>query len=304
MFGISMRNIEWAFTHQPLTLEGPGHKQNPLRDALDLFFNLRGVGWSWSKGAHLRRDYIKTPDTTFMITTFLNGLKDLIAFDTVHYIVQMISPDTFGSTGGTIYDTSLPPLQRYARSTSISLLSGLVVFLALEAAYSIATAIAFCIPGAHRQPPLWPPLTDRPWCSTSLVEFWGKRWHQSFRQPFIQLGAKPLAYVFGRAGGAIGVSLLSEVLHDLNMWGLGRGIEWPGFFVAMGVGIVLEGLWEKVTGKRVGGRAGWLWTMAWVAGWSNRLIEAWLKRGLAGKEIIPQHLRPGKLLVNTLLGIA
>lgn len=302
MFGTTMRNFEWAFVKEPLR-RSDGASGGALLDALNLFFNLRGLGWVWSKGLYFRQVNPQSTGARFIIRAFLTSVKDLLLFDTMHYIVQMMSPDGFGSVGGSIYDPSLPPLQRYARSTAISLLSGLVIYLNLEAMYSIATFIAFCVPFGRRNPQRWPPLTDRPWLATSLMEFWGKRWHQSFRQPFIQLGAKPLARVLGRPGGVMGVFILSEILHDVNMWGLGRGVAWPGFFVAMGAGIVLEGVWTKVTGKKVGGLVGWAWTMGWVIGWSNRLMEAWLVRGLAGKELMPQHLRPGKYLVNKLLGV-
>ncbi|PSR75642.1 hypothetical protein PHLCEN_2v8933 [Hermanssonia centrifuga] len=167
--------------------------------------------------------------------------------------------------------------------------------------YHLATLIAFALPGLDQQPSDWPPLSQAPWLSTSLAEFWSKRWHQSFRRSFVQLGGKPLRFLFGRIGGIIGVFLLSGILHDWCIWGMGRGTDFPeigGFFLLNGVGVILEQVWEQATGRKVEGWLGWLWTMCWMTSTGNLLVDALLRRGLAGGVLVPATMRPGKVLLQ------
>jgi hypothetical protein len=59
---------------------------------------------------------------------------------------------------------------------------------------------------------------------------------------------------------AFAVSAVSMVLHDLGMWGLGRGTEFHilcGFFLLMDVGARGEFGFRKLMGRRVGGLWGW-----------------------------------------------
>jgi len=100
--------------------------------------------------------------------------------------------------------------------------------------------------------------------------------------------------------GAFGVS---AVIHDLGMWGLGRGTEFRtvgGFFVLMGVGVILEHAFEVMTARRLGGFWGWAWTMMWTIGWCTLMIDALARRGMAATDPPPNWLRPGKLLIETI----
>lgn len=102
----------------------------------------------------------------------------------------------------------------------------------------------------------------------------------------------------------MGAFFWSAVLHDFGMWGLGRGTEFRsvgGFFLMMGVGVILEALFKKLTGLRVRGWAGWAWTMCWLAGWANLLIDAWARRGLIGSKFIPVGYMPSELITTYIL---
>jgi hypothetical protein len=61
LFGVVLRSLAWTIAKQPLRrynppvegqhaapIERPLTIPNVLLDALDLMFNLRGIGWSWS----------------------------------------------------------------------------------------------------------------------------------------------------------------------------------------------------------------------------------------------------------------
>ncbi|KAF8640260.1 hypothetical protein AX16_010155 [Volvariella volvacea WC 439] len=232
----------------------PMHKGSKLWDTLDLMFNFRGLGWDWSNGLQVPHDTRPTHSKPlFFLHTLISFLIHLVAFDLFHYSVQWFSPSTIGAPlGGTIFDHTLPPLHRYARSTLIGALSGLTVYSAITAAYLLFTLVGITLLGQH--PSQWPPVFDSPWRSTSLTDFWAKRWHQIFRDNFISVGAYPLSLLIGRVGGVLGAFFISGVLHNFGLWGMGRGAEFSsmgGYFLVMGVGLILEGVWKKIMAKPV-----------------------------------------------------
>jgi len=105
----------------------------------------------------------------------------------------------------------------------------------------------------------------------------------------------------GRLGSIIGVFFVSGLLHDLGLWGMGRGTDFwhvVGFFLVMGVGVLIEAVWRNTSGTKVHGWIGWTWTMLWVIGWGNMVVDAWLRRGLAGSIFMPESLRPGKIFLD------
>ncbi|KAH9972135.1 hypothetical protein BGW80DRAFT_1508618 [Lactifluus volemus] len=82
-----------------------------------------------------------------------------------------------------------------------------------------------------------------------------------------RLWGEPAGLFFGRAGGVLGAFFVSGIMHDFAVWGAGLGTELSSvtfFFLMMGVGCVLEGLWRAQTGSKVQGPWGWLWAMAWM----------------------------------------
>ena len=129
----------------------------------------------------------------------------------------------------------------------------------------MVTVIAFIIPGLDHEPAHWPPFSEGPWKATSLVDFWTHKWHQTFRHSFIEVAGRPMRRFFGPVGGVMGVFILSGMLHDWCIWGMGKGTEFKelgGFFVLSGAGVILEKTWERATGVKVKGLAGWLWNVS------------------------------------------
>ncbi|EIN09996.1 hypothetical protein PUNSTDRAFT_113285 [Punctularia strigosozonata HHB-11173 SS5] len=327
MIALAMRMFEWSLQREPLR-KTSGQANHIVLDALDLAFNTRGLGWTWSRGLHVPRP-IKASTPRFLLRTVLHAACYFITFDTLHYFVQSFGTATFGSpAGGTIFDASLPPLRRYLRSTFLTVTSGTVIYAALVLAYDLIILISFSICSVsgiiglsgYQDPEDWPPLFHKPYLATSLADFWGKRWHQAFRRSFIVIGAEPLRSLalavtgsrnVARAAGVLGAFLISGVLHDWGMWGMGRGTDpWRviGFFVLSGVGMILENAWERHIlddgkwGKkrrlRVDGLGGWIWTIGWTILWGHMLVEAWLVRGLPGSVLIPEEHRPGRMIVE------
>ncbi|KAJ3800697.1 membrane bound O-acyl transferase family-domain-containing protein [Lentinula aff. detonsa] len=309
MTTLGFRTIVWVQSSQPYkrlqrietdsgrvsgsTIAYNGRGQLYL-DASDLAFGLRGIGWNWSQGLHIPSETRPTSSkTSFAFWTLHSLAFHVLVFDFLHYLVQRFGPGTFGTIfGGSIFDESLPPLIRFCRSTFISFLCGLVVHCAIQIAYDFCTLIGVVV--LRQLPAQWPPIFDEPWRADSLSDFWAKRWHQLFRHFFIGLGWVPLYYVFGRFGGVLGAFFVSGILHYLGLWGLGNGSDvfgMIGFFMLMGVGVILEGFWRKLTGYRVGGWIGRIWTALWLLGWSNILVDAWARKGLIGSLFIPDPYR-------------
>ena len=309
MFDMALRSIAWTFAKKPLRrydlspegtpVERPLSIPGVLLDGVDLMFNLRGFGWSWSPFRKMSTRYPSIP------TILANVILKFVVFDAAHYVVQLMRPSIDLPAGDTIFDPALSPLPRYAWAVLITACGGLVIHTSIDALYHLAMLVGriLLLQPAWR----WPPLSDRPWMATSITEFWSFRWHQFFRHVFVVFGARPGYALLGRPGALVGAFAVSGVLHDVGMWGLGRGMEFRtvgGFFVLMGVGASAEVGFGKVTGRRVGGLWGWAWTMVWTIGWGTMMIDAWARRGMIAADFFPQRLRPGKSLVDAIISFS
>ncbi|KAI9450761.1 hypothetical protein F5148DRAFT_1152671 [Russula earlei] len=312
VFSIALKSLEWAFARKPLRrYEPPTEGQqtpverglsipNVLLDALDLVCGQRGIGWSWSDkpfpGA--------SPRSKSIPSILAKMLFKLVLFDICHYLVQYLRPSLDQPAGDTLFDPTLSLLPRCRRAVFLSLCGGVVVYTTVDAMYHAATLVGRIV--LRQQAWQWPPLSNRPWTSTSVTEFWSFRWHQFFRHVFVVYGSRPGGALLGRPGALAGGFAVSAVMHDLGMWGLGRGTEFRtagGFFLLMGVGSVLELGFKKLTGRRVCGIWGWAWTMAWTVGWGSLMIDAWARRGMIACDFFPNGLRPGKRLVDAVISL-
>jgi Membrane bound O-acyl transferase family len=310
---LTLRSLEWAFAKKPLQRYGPLPNgpnatverrlsiPNVLLDAFDLVFNHRGIGWSWSPKPSPRA----SDPYSSIAGVLARLLVKLVVCDTAHYLMQYIRPSLNVPTGDTFFDPTLSPIPRYALAAFFGACGAVVVYTVFDAYYHFATLIGRVL---LRQPDwAWPPLSDRPWMSTSIVEFWSFRWHQFLRQVFVVYGARPGGALLGKPGACIGAFVVSGVLHDFGIWGLGRGIEsctTGGFFFLMGVGVALEYGFKRLTGRRVGGFWGWVWTMLWTLCWGTLMIDGWARRGIVANDFFPDRYRPGKRLVDAVITLS
>ncbi|KAJ7659932.1 membrane bound O-acyl transferase family-domain-containing protein [Mycena rosella] len=304
MFTVLTRTLSRTFSSQvPQRIRGttPQHTRRQIAlDAADLTFNLRGVGWNFSAVNKLKLPpYTRplAPTSAFLIPTFFSLVAHIIMADFMQYACQLFGPNTVGSTaGGSIYDMTTNPSIRYLRSTTLTLLVGLIIYGAIQIGHDAFSIIAVTLLG--QSPAEWPPIFQSPWLSTSLTEFWAIRWHQVFRQDFLDVGARPVYLVAGRAGGVLGAFLVSGTLHYVGLWAMGTGsdIRVVLFFLTMGVGVILEGLWRHFVGKRVGGWRGWIWTGVWLLAFGPLMVDPWCRSGIMGSVFIPQAARPSILL--------
>ena len=112
------------------------------------------------------------------------------------------------------------------------------------------------------------PIMNSPWRSTSLSEFWGKRWNLGFRQLGHDLIFQPLHARIGAATSSFLVFVASGLIHDFVISFPARGgYGWPtGYFLLQGIGVALE---RSRIGKRFRlrhGAPGWIFTALCTAG--------------------------------------
>ncbi|KAJ2927093.1 hypothetical protein H1R20_g9975, partial [Candolleomyces eurysporus] len=292
-------------------------------DALNLICNLRGVGWNWSSSKG--RLYVPTETRPrhsrlkYLLSTLLSAFFSAIILDVFRVCVQSFSPTKFCSPHGddnTIFDHTLPPIQKYLRSSLITLLSGLTMQYSIQFGYDLMTLTGVGVLG--NEPWEWPPLFDCPVKATSLAEFWGRRWHQLFRDLFVsflpsgkKLKEKREKEVkrseTGRATSILTAFFLSTLLHVAGLWGMGRGMGFwsvTTFFLMNGLGVILEKTWTRVTGHKVGGALGWVWTLVWLVGWGNLLVDVWTRTGVIASFSHPDGKRPMDLLLPFISKIA
>lgn len=304
---ISVRCIVWAFdSAQVKPLPGTLAEKNAKRgswdalvlNALDLALGPRELSWQGpTMPKTLRRALLSQECSKFLRLRIRSLALHVILADILQVALQSFSPELNSPVGGSVFDTSLPPLERYIRSTAMSFLFGCTIYATTHAVYDGLSLLAVLV--VRQSPMQWPPLFYSPWRATSLKELWGSRWHQLNRRWMINLGAKPASRLFGPVGGVLAPFALSGLVHDIGLRGVGRGSDFIavfGFFFMMGVGVLLESAWTNVSGKTPSGITGWLWTYGWMALWGSSLVNAWLMRGEAAAGLVPEPYGPSKLI--------
>jgi membrane bound O-acyltransferase family protein len=310
MWVVALKSFEWTFIiKKPIRRyetpkEGERPRERPLTfvniilDAADLLFNHRGLGWSWSSEPFPHN----TNPSPSIPRQFIGLLLKATAFDAAHYVVQLIRPSVSRPEGDTIFDENLRLVPRLFLASCISLCGVIVIYSSVEVMYQVCALFSQIVLGQSAAQ--WPRISDRPWMSTSVTEFWGKRWHQFFRHLFVVYGARPGKRIAGWYGSIMGAYVVSAIMHVLGLWGLGRGTEFThtgGFFVMIGFASILERKWKQWTGKDVAGVFGMLWAAMWQMIWGLGMVDAWTRRGIVANEFLPKEMRIGKALVKIVL---
>jgi hypothetical protein len=107
------------------------------------------------------------------------------------------------------------------------------------------------------------PLMHSPLTSTSLGEFWGRRWNTAFRDLTHRFLFRPLTARLGTRGALFAGFAFSGIVHDVVISApVGRGYSGPTvFFVLQALGMLAE---RSGAGRAVGlgkGRPGWVFAM-------------------------------------------
>lgn len=271
-----------------------------LWNACDLCCNFRGLGWNWSQGVRLPRSVVETNSKlAFVCLSLGRFILYVTMWDVADVLLRSIAPP--GPGAWSIFDPSLPPIQRYLRSIMIAWLAGFLVYFSTETIYQVQ-AIIFTIL-FRQQPQQWPPVFDQPWFATSVSRFWGRGWHQLYRESFIAVGIRPLQAILGKYS-ILGAFFLSGVLHDVGVRGMdhgGNSASVIGFFFMQGIGVVLEKLWTRFTRRRVDGVLGCLWVWVWLTIWGVFLVDVWAKTAfIARSDAMDGVYTPLEILTSAL----
>ncbi|KAG8747186.1 hypothetical protein FRC12_014126 [Ceratobasidium sp. 428] len=254
--------------------------RNGFLDACELLSSMRGVGWDYGTGTdiYIPPEYRALERSAFLRSTLRSTLVHFLLLDAIDTGFKLV-PGVSSPSGGSIFLSSLPILPRALVSTALHFATGVAFIGGFNMVYGILTLI--CV-GWGQSPSAWPPVMEEPWVTTSLHDFWGRRWHQLLRQTFLFGGGYPLSFIFERAVGVFfgkragqtagftglvfGAFTASGLFHMFAMYAMGRGVEWRvvGFFSAQAVALALERLWKATTGRRVDGWWGRIWAYAWV----------------------------------------
>ncbi|CAE6494394.1 unnamed protein product [Rhizoctonia solani] len=286
-------------------------------DACELLSSMRGIGWDYGTGndIYIPPENRPTEKAKFLKSTLWSTLGYYLLLDLIDTGFKLV-PGVSSPSGGSIFLPELSPIPRAFVSTVLHFATGLAFIAGFNMVYGLFTLILVSM---WQHPSAWPPVMERPWATTSLHDFWGKRWHQLLRQTFFVGGGYPLAFISetivgmllgkraGRTAGLwgllFGTFTASGMFHMFAMYAMGQGIEWRvvGFFSAQTLALLLERAWRASTGRRVDGWWGRAWSYLWVIGGGQWCVDAWHRRGLGGGMVIPPFLSVTRLILLPLL---
>lgn len=240
---------------------GSGFLPSGLRDALEVSFVARGVGWQFSKGLYVPKFRRSLERGAYIRQSLWSIFKAYLFIDFFDTFLSTLPGIDAQGLGGTIFIPYLPAPIRYVVSFVIHWAFGIFVTTGLGMWYDVASVVGVGL--LKQSPALWPPMHEYPWRSTSLHEFWAKRWHQCLRDPFLVFGGYPGRWLAGDVGMLFGTFLASGMFHEVGFYlgGMPMDLRVLGFFLAQAFGILAEKMYRAVTGGRIGGRGGGLWVV-------------------------------------------
>lgn len=227
-------------------------------DAMEVAHTLRGIRWKFGQGVHIPKETRPLETSAFLHATFYSFIKNFLVLDLLESVLKLF-PGVGQPLGGTMFYPQLTPVTRYAVSTIIHMITGTAILAGFGMVYDLITLFAVGV--LDSSPLSWPPVMDDPWHSESMHEFWAKNWHQLLRQTFLVFGGYPGKWLAGNIGMLFGTFIASGLFHECAMYSMGRGFDHSAtiFFGMQGPVLLLERLWRRITGKRVGGLPGRLW---------------------------------------------
>jgi hypothetical protein len=86
---------------------------------------------------------------------------------------------------------------------------------------------------------------------------------------------------------------LTLVGHTSPNWKVAKS------FIAMAGGMTCEILFRRITGRRVKGPLGWVWTWLYFTTATMGLVESWLGMGIGGAKLIPTTISMAHYIGNS-----
>ncbi|KAK4054465.1 hypothetical protein OIV83_000959 [Microbotryomycetes sp. JL201] len=287
--------------------------------SISLLFSMRGIGWAFGPPARSLAPHGPSNSQKLIKQLLLAILKRQIIFASMSAI--LLTPEQ--ERARHLVAFGLAPGHAAFGSRAVGTLAfGTSACCALEMGFSIATllvclstkAMRAILPAGLKPPPFdiraFPPIFQRPWHPESVSTFWASQWHSFFSASFHFLGFKPASAVvsaifgkaLGRVAGVTAVFALSSWLHEyalasasnnaiaLDRTQLDFGTRYGSiiYFMSQGFGIVLEGLFRAITGKRVSGSLGTIWAYVYIVGLGYFVYKNWSTMGLFQNLPAPQ----------------
>ncbi|TBU50604.1 hypothetical protein BD309DRAFT_944293 [Dichomitus squalens] len=266
-----------------------------ISDAFEVGVLARGIGWQYAYGLHVPKARRPSERSSYLKSTLISVMRAYLFVDLIDSFLDTLPGIT--ATTGSLYLPALSPVLRYIVATALHVLAGFVIILGIEMWYDIASLVGVGV--FQQSPSSWPPFHDEPWFSSSLHEFWSKRWHQALRQTFLVYGGYPGWWVAGDLGMLFGTFLASGLFHEIGLYVAGEPIDpWVTlFFFAQPFGILAEKFYKKQTGRRVNGTLGVVMVVVFVVVLGQVCTDSWLRRGMGGKVITPPALSPARRII-------
>jgi alginate O-acetyltransferase complex protein AlgI len=107
------------------------------------------------------------------------------------------------------------------------------------------------------------PIMDAPLRSTSVAEFWGRRWNAAFNDLALGVVFRPMARRIGPAGATLSAFVVSGLIHEIVISlpaGAGYGLP-TAYFLLQGTAVLIQ----RKTAALRGAISGWMFTMIVVA---------------------------------------
>ncbi|KAG0146288.1 hypothetical protein CROQUDRAFT_722983 [Cronartium quercuum f. sp. fusiforme G11] len=145
---------------------------------------------------------------------------------------------------------------------------------------------------------LYPPLFPSLWGQSSIRGFWSKGWHSAFRRHITFCVASPVTQLCAPLGrkpstliGTLSAMLFSAFFHEYALVSLAPSGD-PTYSTAKvwiysAVAMLLEEIYTMVSGRKVGGWLGKIWTYSLVVLLASHAITKWINFGLGTSGIQP-----------------
>ena len=178
----------------------------------------------------------------------------------------------------------------------MALCMAIMINMGIQVGFAVLSALVIAI---HPNPDIdfWSPLpVYRVWGAESVASLWSRHWHLIYRDAFTYCAYKPFSSIsrplvgkrYSRVIGALATFALSGLIHEFGQWCMSRTghAEQPVgptflFFFSQGLAIVLEQLFSQITGYKVGGISGWLWTYSFLLLGGMVPMDIWFRYGVS-----------------------
>ncbi|KAG0151709.1 hypothetical protein CROQUDRAFT_650735 [Cronartium quercuum f. sp. fusiforme G11] len=133
---------------------------------------------------------------------------------------------------------------------------------------------------------LYSPLFPDLWGQSSIGAFWSKGWHSVFRRHIMFCVASPIARLCDPLGkfmstqiGNLFAMIFSSLFHEYILISIAPSGD-PTYstskvWLYSALAIVLESIFKMVTGKKVGGLIGKIWTYSFILILTTQAITKW-----------------------------